>query len=375
MYYLKVYAPVVISDTKPINTNVLTPPSLINNATTSSTVSLLSPTRSFDEHHLDSSPQFMQSKSVDLSVPPTNNLLTQTKKSTKNAARNRKKTGPSSIVPPQNNSTLIPIAPNPGRPLAPAPVNVQRIVTTNKRSITNKKTNSKTFMEYQTESILQQNSPTSSSFAESISGLMQNFDQELMAANFMVQPQTTNILSNDSSANVNIIRTLDNIDVRHIVNTTIQRNDSYQSMGTMDEFNDRLESDVNQTIHDYTVDNEQITSFMNEEDMRFAEMNFDENTFLKQFDLDDAGIKLNVPSEQNIFTSLLTSTHHLNTSTEQSNPTPLPPPPPIYPGSSLINNNIFTTVVPLGLQHHSSSNNILNNSASRCLPEEGVQLT
>jgi hypothetical protein len=108
--------------------------------------------------------------------------------------------------------------------------------------------------------------------------------------------------------------------------------------------------------------------------MRFVEMNFDENTFLKQFDLDDAGIKLNVNSEQNIFASLLTNNHHLNNSIEQSNsPLPLPPPPPSYPGSSLINNNVFTTVVPLGCQQKSSQNNSLN--TSQCLPEEGVQLT
>ncbi|CAF0839062.1 unnamed protein product [Rotaria sp. Silwood1] len=381
---LQVYAPVVLNETKPTMTNVLTPPSLINNTTTSSTVSLLSPSRSFDEHHMDLSPQFIQSKSIDLSVPPTNNLLTTTtatttKKSNKSAMRNRKKTSTPSVIVPSNNSTLIPIAPNPGRPLAPAPINVQRIVTTNKRSITNKKSNSKTFIEYHGESIIQQNSSPTNSFAESISGLMQNFDQELMASNFLSQPPTTNILSNDSSRNVNIIRTLDNIDVRQIINTTIQRNDSY-SMPTLDEFNDRLDHETSQTIQDYNVDNEQITSFMNEEDMHFAEMNFDENTFLKQFDLDDAGIKLNVPSEQNIFTSLLTSNHHLNASVEQSHPLPLPPPPPpppVYPGSSLINNNIFTTVVPLGLQQQSSNTNTFNNNnnTSRFLPEEGVQLT
>ncbi|CAF4560135.1 unnamed protein product, partial [Rotaria magnacalcarata] len=67
-----VYAPVIMSDTKPSNANVLTPPSLINNAATSSTVSLLSPSRSFDEHHMDTSPQFIQSKSMDASVAPTN---------------------------------------------------------------------------------------------------------------------------------------------------------------------------------------------------------------------------------------------------------------------------------------------------------------
>jgi len=373
-YFFKVYAPVVLNEPKPPTTNVLTPPSLINNTNTSSTVSLLSPSASFDEHHMDLSPQLLQSKSMDLSVPPTNNLLTSTKK----PARNRKKPPTSSVILPSNNPTLIPIAPNPGRPLAPAPLNVQRIVTTNKRSVTNKKRNSKTLIQYHSESMIQQNPSPTNSFAESISGLMQNFDQELLASNFLSQPPTTNILTNDSS-NVNLIRTLDNIDVRHIVNTTIQRTDSsYQSMPTFDEFNDRLDTETNQTIQDYNVDNEHITSFMNEEDMRFVEMNFDENTFLKQFDLDDAGIKLNVNSEQNIFASLLTNNHHLNNSIEQSNsPLPLPPPPPSYPGSSLINNNVFTTVVPLGLQQQSSHNNTFNNkkNTSTCLPEEGVQLT
>jgi hypothetical protein len=206
---------------------------------------------------------------------------------------------------------------------------------------------------------------------------MQNFDQELIASNFLSQPPTTNILSNDSTsstANINLIRTLENIDVRQIVNTTIHRTDSsYHSMPTLDEFNDRLDHETNQ---DYNVDNEQITSFMNEDEMNFVEMNFDENTFLKQFDLEDSQIKLNINSEQNIFASLLTSNHHLNNPMEQPTPPPLPPPlppPPMYPGSSLINNNVFTTVVPLGSQQQSSRNNSLN--TSRCLPEEGVQLT
>jgi hypothetical protein len=385
-YFFKVYSPVILNETKPSTTNVLTSSSLINNNNNnpSSTVSLLSPPTSFEEqHHIDLSPQLIQSKSMDVSIPPTNNLLTSTKKSNKNPSRNRKKpanTTSSSVIVPSNNQTLIPIAPNSGRPLAPAPINVQRIVTTNKRSVTNKKRNSKTLMQYHSESILQQNSSPPNSFAESISGLMQNFDQELIASNFLSQSTTTttNILSNDPTSNVNIIRTLDNIDVRQIVNTSIHRTDSsYHSMPTLDEFNDRLEHETNQTILDYNVDNEQINSFMNEEDMQqFAEMNFDENTFLKQFDLDDAGIKLNMNSEQNIFASLLTNNHHLNTSIEQSNPPPPLPPPPIYPGSSLINNNVFTTVVPLGLQHQSSQNNSFNNNnSSRCLPEEGVQLT
>ncbi|UJR16302.1 hypothetical protein I4U23_003208 [Adineta vaga] len=413
---LQVYTPVVINETKPSTTNVLTPSSLINNTNASSTVSLLSPSASFEEHHMDLSPQLIHSKSVDLSVPPTNNLLTSTKKPN----RNRKKpVAPplplqppqqqqqqpssqpsSSISVPSTNPTLIPIAPNLGRPLAPAPLNVQRVVATNKRSTANKKRNSKTLVQYHSESILQQTSPTSNSFAESISGLMQHFDQELLASNFLSQPPpTTNILSNDtplppplppptvpssssssSSSNINLIRTLDNIDVRQIVNTTIHRTESsYQSMPTFDEFNDRLDTETTTTITDYNVDNEQITSFMNEEDMRFVEMNFDENTFLKQFDLDDAGIKLNINSEQNIFGSLLTNNHHLNTTIEQTSsplPLPQPPPPPIYPGSSLINNNVFTTVVPLGLQHQSSYSSSFNNrNSSVCLPEEGVQLT
>jgi hypothetical protein len=363
-FFLQVYTPVVLNETKP----VLTPSSLINN-NTSSTVSLLSPSASFDEHHTDLSPQLIQSKSMELSVPPT-------KKSNTNRIRNRKKNPTLSPTIPSTNPALVSIAPNLGRPLAPAPLNVQRIVTTNKRSIANKKRNSKSLIQCHSESILQQNPSPSNSFAESISGLMQNFDQELIASNFLSQPATTTNILSDNSSNVNLIRALDNLDVRQIVNRTIQRTESYQSMPTLDEFNDRLETDTNQTIQDYNNDNEQITSFMNEEDMNFVEMNFDENTFLKQFDLEDAGIKLNNNSDQNIFASLLTNNHHLNHSIEQSHPLP-PPPHPIYPGSSLINNNVFTTVVPLGLQQQSSQNNTFknNNNSSRCLPEEGVQLT
>ncbi|CAF1221352.1 unnamed protein product [Adineta ricciae] len=399
----QVYTPVVLNETKPSISNVLTPSSLINNTSASSTVSLLSPPTSFEEHHMDLSPQLMHSKSLDLSVPPTNNLLASTTNmiaTTKKPIRNRKKPLPSSLpsmtIPPTNPS-LIPIAPNPGRPLAPAPLNVQRIVATNKRSTSNKKRNSKTLVQYHSESIIQQATSPNNSFAESVSGLMQNFDQELLASNFLSQPApppTTNILSNDTpssssastttttTTNINLIRTLDNIDVRQIVNTTIQRTDSsFQSMPTFDEFNDRLETETNTVMPDYNVDNEQITSFMNEEDMRFVEMNFDENTFLKQFDLDDAGIKLNINPEQSIFGSLLTNTHNLSSTIEQSSsplplPLPQPPPPPIYPGSSLINNNVFTTVVPLGLQQHSSqSNTFSSKNTSVCLPEEGVQLT
>lgn len=360
------------NETKPITTNVLTP-SLLTNANPSSTVSILSPSTSFEEHHADVSPQFLQTKSLDLSIPPTNNLLTTMKKpTTKNPSRNRKKppVPPPSIPSSTSNASLVPIAPNPGRPLAPAPLNVQRIVTNNKRSTSTKKRTSKSLVQHQSESVLQTNSSPSNSFAESISGLMQNFDQELMAANFLSQPPTTNILSNDSTStsNINLIRTLDTIDVRQIVNTTIQRTDS--SYPTMEDFHE--------TNQDYSVDNEPISSFINEEEMNFVEMNFDENAFLKQFDLDDSQLKLNIPSEQNLFTSLLTSNHHHHHLSNHpieplTSSLPPPPPPPMYPGSSLINNNVFTTVVPLNAQQPLSLNSSFN--TSRCLPEEGVQLT
>jgi hypothetical protein len=308
------------------------------------------------------------------------------------------------IGPSNNNSTLVPIAPNLGRPLAPAPLNVQRIVTSNnpitKRSTTNKKqvkrNNSKTLVQYHSESILQQNSTSpNNSFAESISGLLENFDQELIASNFLTQTTTSNLLLDENnsiiSSNTNIIQTIDH--------GTTQNQEPYHtttvSMPTLDEFNNRLENETiltNQTTHDYNVENEQITSFMSEEDMRLVEMNFDENTFLKQFDLEDPGIKLSVHSDQNIFANILTNNNDLiqtqqqqqqtqinESSTTHQNPSlPLPPPPPpSYPGSSLINNNVFTTVVPLGLQRQISQTKtfINNNTTTRLLPEEGVQLT
>jgi hypothetical protein len=336
--------------------------------------------------------------------------LPSSKKSNKNRIRNRKKPSASSVIAPLTNPTLIPIAPNLGRPLAPAPLNTQRIVTSNnpitKRSTSNKKRTSKTLGQYHSDSLLQQSSSPTNTFAESISGLLENFDQELIASNFLTETTntttTSNLLSDENnsviSSNTNIIRTLDHIDLRHIVNGAIQRQESYHStttsMPTMDEFNDRLEHDTgltNQITHDYNVENEQITSFMSEEDMRLVEMNFDENTFLKQFDLEDAGIKLSVHSDQNLFANILTNNNHELIQVQQMNersihhnqPPPPPPPPPtptpslMYPGSSLINNNVFTTVVPLGLQQQSSQNNTFknNNNSSRCLPEEGVQLT
>ena len=323
---LQVLAPVLSNESKSINTNILTP-SLLTNTSSAST--------SFDEHPLEpssssSSSSTNQLKPADLPVPST------PKKPPPN--RNRKKVPSSSSI----NPSLVPIAPNLGRPLAPAPLNVQRIVTTNKRSSSTKKRQSKG----QTDNLLQPNSPPPlNSFAESISGLMQNFDQELIASNFLPpQPTTTaNILSNDSSSN--LMRTLDHIDVRHIVNTTIA--------SSLDEFDQESHSN----LQDYNVDNEQITSFMNEDEMNFVEMNFDETTFLKQFDLDDTQIKLNINSEQNLFTSLLTPSTPAAAA---------PPPPPIYPGSSLINNNVFTTIVPLNNPEQTSQINP---------PEEGVQLT
>ncbi|CAF4782203.1 unnamed protein product, partial [Rotaria socialis] len=139
-----------------------------------------------------------------------------------------------------------------------------------------------------------------------------------------------------------------------------------------------------------------ITSFMSEEDMRFVEMNFDENIFLKQFDLEDPGIKQSVHSDQNLFASILTNNNHNNNNNnndlsqiqqsqinEQSeNHQNQSLPHPAYPGSSLMNNNIFTTVVQLGSQRQALKLNAFNNnnnnnsdSTISLLPEEGFQLT
>jgi hypothetical protein len=309
------------------------------------------------------------------------------------------------VIVPSTSQTLIPIAPNLGRPLAPAPLNIQRTLTANnpitKRSTTNRKTvkrNSKSLVQYHSESILQapSSSPTSS-FAESISGLLENFDQELIASNFLSSQTTTtttsNLLSDENnsiiSSNTNLVRTLDNLDLRHLVNGAVQRQESYHSttasMPTLDEFNDRLENETHlthQTTQDFNVENEQITSFMSEEDMRLVEMNFDENTFLKQFDLEDPGIKLSVHSDQNIFANILTNNNdliqtqqiHEQITPHQNQPSLHPPPTlPVYPGSSLINNNVFTTVVPLSLRQ--PTNTFMTNNTTRLLPEEGVQLT
>ncbi|CAF2471592.1 unnamed protein product [Rotaria sp. Silwood2] len=441
---LKSYKSVVVNKTKSSSSSAPTTnahtssSSCINNNNNSPTLSIfsspicLSPSfttatsylsqPSSLDHQIDllSSSQLINSKSLDSSTTslptPANN------KSSKNRIRNcnKKTSSISSTILSSNNSTLIPIAPNNSRPSAPAIVNVQRLVTSNnsirKRTTTNKKQskrNTKTFVHSHSESILQQNSSSPiNTFAESISGFLESFDQELIASNFLSQSTTSNLLTNEN----NSIISSDHIDLQHIVNNnnTVQgqQQDAYQSltttaasisMPTLDEFNNRLENETiltNQTIndlqttHDYNVENEQITSFMNEEDMRFVEMNFDENIFLKQFDLDDPGIKLNIHSDQNIFANILTNNNHNNNdilqieqqqqqqnqTNEQSithqNQHPTPP-PPIYPGSSLINNNVFTTLVPLGSQQQTLKTNAFNyhNSTMSLLPEEGVQLT
>ncbi|CAF4715662.1 unnamed protein product [Rotaria sp. Silwood1] len=376
----------------------------------STTTNYLSQSSSSD-HQIDLSSKLIHSKSLDLST--TSLPITGNKKSSKTRIPNRnKKTSVSSTILSSNNSTLVSIAPNNSRPLAPAIVNVQRLVTSNnsitKRSTTNKKQskrNTKTFIHSHSENILQQNSSSPiNSFAESISGLLENFDQELIASNFLSQTTTSNLLTDEN----NSIVSSDHMDLQHIVNNnnnTIQQ-ETYQSltttaisMPTLDEFNNRLENETiltNQTIndvqitHDYNVENEHITSFINEEDMRFVEMNFDENIFLKQFDLDDPGIKLNVHSDQNIFANILTNNnnHNNNDLLQQQNQIndqsiihqnqSLPLPLPVYSGSSLINNNVFTTLVPLGSQQPTLKTNAFNNNSNSTiylLPEEGVQLT
>ena len=307
------------------------------------------------------------------------------KKPTKPRPRNRKSTTTAAPIPNTSiNPTPIPIAPNFGRPLAPAPMNVQRIVTSTstKRSVTGKKRTSKPLVQFHSESALQQSSPPSADpFAESISGLLQNFDQELMASNFLPQSTvtTTNILSNESSDG-NLIQSFDQIGLRQIVNTTMQQTETFTSIN---EFNERLEQEttmINTVGHEFSVDHEQITSLISEEEMHLVEMNFDENAFLKQFDLEEPTMKFSTPPEQPIFTSLLSNRQHPSVSSESSNssaPPPPPPPHPVYPGSSLINNNVFTTVVPLAQQQQPSMQNLtkIHQFSSRCAPEEGVQLT
>lgn len=367
-------------------------------------------------------PPLLHSKSLDLSNSSTNNILpstTNNKKSNKNRIRNRKKppsttssSSSSVIVPSNTNSTLVPIQPNLGRPLAPAPLNSQRIVTSNnpitKRSTANKKStkrNSKTtLVQYHSESILQQNSSSpNNSFAESISGLLENFDQELIASNFLSQATADTLITDENntiiSSNTNIITAAAATTTTTRENSEygiIQNHETYHttmaSMPTFDEFHNRLDTETiipNQRTQEFNVENEPITSFMSEEDMRLVEMNFDENTFLKQFDLDDPGIKLGVHSDQNLFANILTNNNNNNNNeliqtqqqqqqtAAQQNPSLLTQPSTGYSGSSLINNNVFTTIVPLGSQQQISQLNtfISNTSVTRLLPQEGVQLT
>lgn len=367
---------------------------------------------SLSTNFLSQASKLNHSKSLDLSVPTNNTLSTTSlpttinKKFNKSRVRNKKKANASSAIGQSNSQTLVTLKSSICRTLIPVTANVQCAVASNssvtKRSTTNKKqlkrNNSKAPIQYQNENILQQDAPSpTSAFAESISGLLENFDQELMASNFLAHA-TNNLLSNEHnsiiSSNTNIIQTTDNIELRCISNGIIQQQETCStttaSMPTLDEFHNRLGSDtisINQscnelqTTHDYHADNEHITSFMSEEDMRFVEMNFDENVFLKQFDLEDPGIKSSVYSDQNFFANILTSSNgellqqsanHQNQSITLS----------AYSGSSLINNNVFTTVVPLGSQQQAfrrnafnNNNNNQNSSTISLLPEEGVQLT
>lgn len=263
------------------------------------------------------------------------------KKSTKPRQRsNRKKLSTSSIIS---------ITSNPARPS----LIIKRSTTTRKPT----KRNIKTLLHSQSENLTSTTcSSPSNEFAQSISGLLENLDQELMASNFLSHTAVNSLLLDDTT-------TL----VQHVVDGAIDHSgETYHtttaSMPTLEEFHDRLENGT----HDFNVENEQITSFMSEEDMRLVEMNFDETTFLRQFDLDDAGLRLSGSSDQNIFACISTD-----------NPTNLSS--ALYSSSSVINNNVFTTVVPLGSQQ--STNTLLNqeketNPDVTCLlPEEGIQLT
>lgn len=218
-------------------------------------------------------------------------------------------------------------------------------------------------------------------FAESISGLLQNFDQELMASNFLPQTTvaTTNIISNESS-NGNLIQSFDHIDFRQIVNTTIQSTENFSTISSITDFNERVEQEtsmISVTGHDFHVDPEPITSLISDEELHLVEMNFDENAFLKQFDMEESTLKYNSSIEQPIYTSLLSS-RQTSTITSETSTSSIPPPHPVYPGSSLINNNVFTTVVPLAMQHQTSVQHPpirQQQYSSRFAPEEGVQLT
>ena len=375
----------------------------------SSTEKYLSSTSSLN-YQTDSSPQLVHSKDFNSSVSSTNDKPSSTKlpkatnkKSNQSRIRNRKKASTSS-----NDQALVAIASNIGQSLTTTTVkNVQRVVTSNKsiakRSTTSKrqiKRNSKTLVQCPNEGVLQQNSSSpTNSFAKSISGLLENFDQELLASNFLSQPTTSNLLLDENnsiiSSNTNNIQTSEHIDSHHACNNTLQRQEMHHStiasMPTLDEFNERLENNAiltNQTIdnvptaQNYNTDNVQITSFMSEEYMRLVEMNFDENTFLKQFDLEDLGVRLSAHTDQSLFANVLsnsnnnnsieTQQHQINeqltTNQNQSLSTS---------SESPSTDTVFTTIVPLGLQQQlvSDTNTFTNNSTALLSSEEGVRLT
>ena len=401
------------------------------------------------DHHMDLGTSTMHSStSMELSIAQTNHTLpksssskvisqnsslsnlssTTNKKSSKTRLRNVKKTSESSTIVQSSINTPISIAPNTGRPLAPATLNGQRSATSNnpitKRSNQNKKLTkrqSKSLIQLQSETSLPDSASPSSAFAESISGFLETFNQELLESNILLQsptiasletsiPETatSNILTDETnsfvSSNTNLIRSsFDNIDLRNLVNGAIQHQDSYHSMtgstSTFDELSNRTEhvnlahSTTNDLHHsqDLNGENEPITALMSEEDMRFVEMNFDENVFLKQFDLEDTSIKLNSQSDQSIFASLLTNTnpsqtdistnqvqmHHTAVELNSTSQVAFPSPPSLYSGSSLINNSVFTTVVPLGSQQPTSQSSFVISAynVACSIPHEGVQLT
>lgn len=385
--------------------------SSLSSLSPSTTTSAISQCSTLD-NQTDSASELLNLKSSDLSALPSNTSslaslpsISNTKTS-KIRIRNRKKTSVSSAIVPSNSQTPVSIAPNTVPPKAIGILNVQHAVTSNgattKTSTTNKKQlkrTNKTLTQCHSETILQQNSSSPShAFAESISGLLENFDQELMASNFLSQTATTTTTSNllipEDNAMISSNQTLAHVGFQHVGNDSVQLQETYHrvtSMPTLNEFNNELGQEIiltNQPIHgvqitaDCNTENEQITSFMSEEDMRFVEMNFDENLFLKQFDLEDPGIKLSVHSDQNLFASILTNHNNsidsLQLQQQQNSVVHHNPQAPVYSGSSLINNSVFTTVVPLGSQQQTSRTNrfnTVNNNRTSLSPEEGVQLT
>ena len=386
---LQTYKPAVVNESKStsfVSNNSSPTVSLFSSPSYSSSPSTTTTTTNYVsqssiEISTDQHPHLIHSKSLDLSVPPSTTSKKPTKKDRPRPTK--KSTTSNNLILPSNNQTRVPIAPNHlGRPLAPAPSNIQRSVTSNnpitKRTTKKpvKRSSKTTLVQSYSENILQQtsSSPTNSSFAESISGFLENFDQELIASNFLSQTSTTNIHIEETqsiiSSNTNFIE---------------QNHEQFQ-------FNPQSENLLSQQ-QDFNAEQEQITSFMSEEDMQLVEMNFDENTFLKQFDLDDPNIKLNTNAEQNLFAHILTNNNNNNNTNTNNNESiqtqqaalnqnsllslAASGPPPVYPGSSLINNNVFTTVVPLGSQQERASSSMITivNNSTRLLPEEGVQLT